>query len=171
MSEQRTFLLHMLLGRAEPSCICNFTKVNQHTDLQILTHNFAVIPDFKQTQIMTFKEQNRCTQLDLAQPILNHSMIIHFRSHDPDPTLNSRCMKYFRSNHQHSSCNIKYTLDRSIPQKPFSLAHLGLMIFSSLYSFKPFSIPRTKTTQDSWYSWAESNNRYSAQYCGLILWY
>ena len=83
-------------------------------------------------------------QSNLAQPISNHTMISYFRSHDPNPTLYPRCTKYFRSHHSHSPCNIKYTLDRSIPKKPFSCT-LGPLLFSSLYSFWPSSIPQTKT--------------------------
>jgi len=92
-------------------------------------------------------------QSDLAQPISNHSMISHFMSHDLDPTLNSRCRKYFRSNHKHSPCNIKYTSNRSILEKPFSLAHLARwssppyivwsFINTSDQNVRP--IPQTKT--------------------------
>ena len=90
-----------------------------------------------------------CYHSDLAHPLSDHTMISHFRSHDPDPTLNSRCIKYSRSYHNHSPCNIKYTSDRSIPQNLIACT-LGLMMFSSLYTLRPFTIPWTKTTQDQY---------------------
>ena len=32
-----------------------FTKANQRIDLQIITYNFAAIPDFKYTKIIAYK--------------------------------------------------------------------------------------------------------------------
>jgi len=46
----------MLLGIVELACTHAFTEMNEHIDLQILTHKFVAIPDFRQTQIITFKE-------------------------------------------------------------------------------------------------------------------
>jgi len=48
----------MLLGSVEPVCIRAFTKVNEHTDLQIKTYNFTAILVFKYSHIIEFKAQN-----------------------------------------------------------------------------------------------------------------
>ena len=93
-----------------------------------------------------------CQQLYLAHPLSDHIMISHY---DLDPSLDL-------IHHQMLRCI--FSLDQAKHQKPITCifsfdltlhkifitsAHIPL-IFSSLYSFRPFSIPWTKTTQDQY---------------------
>ena len=72
--------MHTLLGRVEPVCISNFTKVNQHICQQLLIDNFATLPDFRHTQIITYTRIIH--MLTTRSSPSNHIKISHY---DPDP--------------------------------------------------------------------------------------
>lgn len=116
---------------------CMYTHLHQgqlaykSTNTNLKLHSYSRLQSYRDHNI--YRIECVSNQIQANQYHIIQCQFI--RSHDPDPTLNSRCTKYFKSYHNHSPCNIKYTSNRSIRDKPLSLAHLGLLIFSSLYSF------------------------------------
>jgi len=134
--EYQGFLLHTLLGRAKPACICTFSKVNQCIDMQILTYNFVSIPEFKHSQIITYKGQNVCSQKGLAYPLSDLIMLNHY---DPDPSLgliHHQTLRYILSSNKEKhqkpiTCIFSFDLTL---HKILNTCTIIPSIFSSLYT-------------------------------------
>ena len=108
---------------------------------------------------------------DLSYPLSNHTMISHFRSHDPDPTLYPRVHKMFQIYIITTTLTTKNILQIEVFMKnPFTFM-LSPLIFSSSYTRALVNTMHQNNIQNLQYSQTGSGNCYSTQYCGLILWY
>ena len=104
--------------------------------MQILTYNFVSIPEFKHSQIITYKGQNVCSQKGLAYPLSDLIMLNHY---DPDPSLgliHHQTLRYILSSNKEKhqkpiTCIFSFDLTL---HKILNTCTIIPSIFSSLYT-------------------------------------